>query len=146
MSTWVPRCPSTQVRKLKVTQCRDICHKFTAATARCQHQPDHHHNHRGDDHHGWWEGQSRDWGETSFSPNQLEYNGFTGDKNWAPSNTFQIPISTASVPVSVFQSWSSDFRKLNIVGAGWSYPSGLSNSCCCYAASTVMTWRWRRLD
>jgi len=101
-STWVPRCPSTQVAKLKVTQCRDICHKFTAATAKCQVQRHRHDHHRGDDHHGRWEGQSRDWGGTSFSPCQLEYNGFAGEgEKWAPSNTFQITISTASVPVSV---------------------------------------------
>lgn len=99
----VPRYPFTQVPKLKVTQLRDICHKFTAATARCQDHRHRHHNHHGDDHHGWCEGQSPGWRVTSFSPCQFEYNGFTGDKNWAPSNTFQIPSSTASVPVSVFR-------------------------------------------
>ena len=73
----VPRYPFTQVPKLKVTQLRDICHKFTAATSKCQDQHHHQDHHRGDDRLGRWEG--RDWGGTSFSPRQLEYNGFTGE-------------------------------------------------------------------
>ena len=65
------------------------------------------------------------------------------------------------------QSWSSDFSKLNIVGGRVEVSlrlvqlleKGLGkrmhvadlvnnecSTCCCYAASTVMTWRWRRLD
>jgi len=103
---------------LKVTQLRDICHKFTAATARCQDHRHHHHDHHVDDRHGRCEGQSPGWGVTSFSPCQFEYNGFTGDKNWAPSNTFHIPNSKFhSIGACIsFQSWSSDFPKRNIFG------------------------------
>ena len=72
------------------------------------------------------------------------------------------------------QSWSSNFVKLNIVRgrmelslrlvqllekawgkrrhvANWVKMNVANyvfqiNTCCSYAASTVMTWRWRRLD
>ena len=109
----VPRYPFTQVPKLKVSQLRDICHKFTAATARCQKHLRHHHDqHQGGDQDGGREGQSRHWRKPSFLLSSLSITVLLGTKNWAPSNTSQIPISTASVLVSDFRVGS--FLELNI--------------------------------
>jgi len=136
---------SSQVPKLKVTQFRKICHKFTAATARCQKHLHHHH----DQHHdqdGGREGQSRLWRKPSFLLSSLSITVLLGTKNWAPSNTSQIPISTASVLVSVFRVGS--FLELNIcLGAqDGDIPQACPTPAAQNAASTVMTWRWRRLD
>jgi len=138
---------SSQVPKLKVTQFRKICHKFTAATARCQKHLHHHHDqHQGGDQDGGREGQSRLWRKPSFLLSSLSITVLLGTKNWAPSNTSQIPISTASVLVSVFRVGS--FLELNIcLGAqDGDIPQACPTPAAQNAASTVMTWRWRRLD